>query len=308
MITVAAISVSDKKGIKKTNIPFATLQDNFGIVCDVHAGFVHRQVSFLSTSSIEKMKAAGLDVKSGDFAENITLEGINIEAVSTGDILEINNVEFIVTQLGKICHQRCAIFYSAGDCVMPREGFFSIVKGNGKIKVGDTVLHHKKTKLTGAVITLSDRAHQGLRMDETGPGIVDFLKKTFEFAFIRYEVIADEKIQLENLVIDLTDSQKIDLIITNGSTGVAKRDIAPDVTEKIIERRLPGFEEAMRLNSFKKTPYAIISRAVCGTRHNSLIINLPGAPIAAIENLETISGAIEHTIKKLQGDTSDCGL
>jgi len=113
-------------------------------------------------------------------------------------------------------------------------------------------------------------------------------------------------VMLENMLVDFCDTQKFDLILTNGSTGVSPRDIAPDVTLKVIEKRLPGFEEVMRMESFKKTPRAIVSRAVCGFRNGSLIINLPGSPKGALENIQVVADTIEHAIEKIHGSTVDC--
>ena len=303
---IVAISVSDKKGVKKTNVFEAVVKSNYGIEGDAHAGFLHRQVSFLSQTSIDKMTEKGIAVNPGDFAENVVIDKFDYNNIEVGDILLINNIEFIITQKGKICHKPCAIYYAAGDCIMPREGLFSIVKGDGLIRVGDNVVCKSKNKLTAAVITLSDKGFHHLRVDETGPHIINYLNNTFDFSFIRYDLIPDDKESLKYLLEDLASNQHIDLIITNGSTGVSERDIAPDITAEIIERRLPGFEEAMRMESFKKTPHAIISRAVCGIKKRSLIINLPGSPKGALENLSTISGAILHTINKIQGCLEDC--
>ncbi len=303
---IVAISVSDKKGVKKSNVSEAVIKSNYGIEGDAHAGFLHRQVSFLSKESIDKMAKTGFTVRPGDFAENIVVDELNHNSIGVGDILLINDIEFIITQKGKICHSPCAIYYSTGDCIMPREGLFAIVKGDGIIKVGDEVIYKSKDKLTAAVITLSDKGFKNLRVDETGPKIIKYLNETFDFSFIRYDLIADDKENLKYLLNDLATNQNIDLIITNGSTGVSERDIAPDVTAEIIEKRLPGFEEAMRMESFKKTPHAIISRAVCGIKKRSLIINLPGSPKGALENLSIISEAILHTISKLQGSMEDC--
>lgn len=308
MSRIYSISVSDKKGIKKSNVESAKVLDNYGIEGDAHAGNWHRQISFLARESIDKMVKLGLNVKSGDFAENITTEGIDLCKLQTGSRLLINDIEFIISQKGKICHHRCAIYYQAGDCIMPKEGIFATVKGSGVIKVGDKIEILPKKGFTAAVITLSDKGSKGEREDITGRDIIDFLSKNFELSFVRYEMIPDEKIILENMLVDFADMQEFELIITNGSTGISPRDIAPDVTEKLIHKRLPGFEEAMRMESFKKTKHAIVSRAVCGTRNNSLIINLPGSPKGAIENLEVIYEAFSHTIKKLQGDKSDCAV
>lgn len=157
-----------------------------------------------------------------------------------------------------------------------------------------------------AVITLSDKGYKKEREDLTGPALIDFIQKNLnDMNLVYYTIIPDDKEMLKNKLIDLSD-KNIDLILTNGSTGIAPRDIAPDVTQELIEKRLPGFEEVMRIKSFEKTPTAIVSRSCVGTRKNSLIINLPGSPKAAIENITIVLGAILHTIKKLQGDNTPC--
>ena len=157
-----------------------------------------------------------------------------------------------------------------------------------------------------AIITLSDKGYAKERKDVTGPALIDFIQKNLDFMELSYyKIIPDDKDMLKKELLDLCEAN-IDLVVTNGSTGIAPRDIAPDVTQELIEKRLWGFEEAMRLKSFEKTPTAIVSRACVGTRKNTLIINLPGSPKAAIENIGFIYKAIEHTIKKLQGDQTPC--
>ena len=137
---IRAISVSKEKGTPKTNVPDAELKTNHGIVGDAHAADWHRQVSLLAVESIEKMLAAGAKVSAGDFAENITTEGINLTALSVGDKLCIGQaVKVEITQLGKKCHKRCAIYEQVGDCIMPREGIFAKVIEAGRIKVGDII-------------------------------------------------------------------------------------------------------------------------------------------------------------------------
>lgn len=303
---IQAISVSDRKGVIKENVPSAYLEDDFGIKGDAHAGKWHRQVSLLALESIHKMQEKGLDVKSGDFAENITTEGIDLLSYPVGNKIKINNIELIISQIGKICHHKCAVYYHAGECVMPKEGIFAVVHGSGEIKVGDAIENLGKNGFSVGIITLSDRASKGEYEDLTGPALEKYISENLSTSFIRKEIIADDKKKLELNLKDFADTQKLDLIITNGSTGISPRDIAPDVTLEVIEKRLPGFEEVMRAESFKITKSAIVSRAVCGTRGSSLIINLPGSPKGAVENLSVIMPAIEHTIKKLQGDKSDC--
>jgi MOSC domain-containing protein YiiM len=137
--TVVAISISERKGIPKSNVPAATLVADWGIEGDAHAGAWHRQVSLLAIESIEKMRAKGLDVGPGAFAENITTEFIDIPHLHVGDRVRIAEAELEITQIGKECHSRCAIFQAAGDCVMPREGIFGRVIVGGPIRVGDSV-------------------------------------------------------------------------------------------------------------------------------------------------------------------------
>ena len=137
---IKAISISKEKGIRKNNVDSAELKDDFGIVGDAHAGTKNRQVSLLAIESIEKMRAKGLKVKPGDFAENITTEGIDLLGLKLGDKLKIGtNVLLEVTQIGKECHARCNIYYQAGDCVMPKEGIFVKVLEGAEIKVGDRI-------------------------------------------------------------------------------------------------------------------------------------------------------------------------
>ena len=137
---ILAISVSDKKGVRKTNVNSAVLEEDFGIAGDAHAGTKNRQVSLLAQESIEKMKAKGLKVKAGDFADNITTEGLDLLSLKIGDRLKINDeVVLELSQIGKVCHTRCSIYYQAGDCVMPKEGIFAKVIKGGQIKVGDDI-------------------------------------------------------------------------------------------------------------------------------------------------------------------------
>ena len=160
---------------------------------------------------------------------------------------------------------------------------------------------------TAVIITLSDRASQGVYEDKTGPALQELLEKSIPLDTVEKQIIPDEQAELESIVIKYADREKVDLIITNGSTGVSPRDIAPDALLKVIEKRLPGFEEEMRRESRKVTIHAIISRAVCGIRGSSLIISVPGSPKGAVENLQAIIGAIPHTIDKIKGDPSECG-
>jgi MOSC domain-containing protein YiiM len=136
---IIAVCTSEKKGTRKRNVGQARLAPNHGLETDAHAGDWHRQVSLLAQESIDKMKAAGLNVGPGAFAENLTTKGIDLPSLPIGSRLRAGETEMEVTQIGKVCHTKCAIFYLAGDCVMPREGIFAKVLVGGLIKVGDRI-------------------------------------------------------------------------------------------------------------------------------------------------------------------------
>jgi len=135
-----AVCISANKGERKKNIGTGTLVENHGLANDAHAGDWHRQVSLLAVESIAKMRAAGLDVGAGDFAENLTTEGLDLCHLPIGTRLAVGESCLLeITQIGKICHDRCAIYYQAGDCVMPREGIFARVLSGGDVSEGDAV-------------------------------------------------------------------------------------------------------------------------------------------------------------------------
>ena len=137
---IVSIATSRKKGTRKQVVEEATLIQEHGIEGDAHAGTWHRQISFLASESIEKARQSGLEVTFGDFAENIATSGIDWTRVEIGAQLQIGeNVLVEVTQIGKVCHNKCAIYYLAGDCIMPREGIFARVLRGGKIRCGDTI-------------------------------------------------------------------------------------------------------------------------------------------------------------------------
>ena len=137
--TIVAVCISANKGERKKNIGSAKLLVGLGLEGDAHAGFQHRQVSLLAVESIEKMRAKGLDVNPGDFAENVTTKGIALCSLPVGTRLKAGETLLEVSQIGKECHTRCAIYYQAGDCVMPKEGIFTIVVEGGSLSVGDYI-------------------------------------------------------------------------------------------------------------------------------------------------------------------------
>ena len=136
---ILAVNIADRKGRKKMNVGCGLIMENFGLQKDAHAGS-DRQVSLLAKESIEKIRQKGLDVWYGDFAENLTTEGIDLPLLPVGARLQIGSQVLLeVTQIGKVCHDRCHIYYSVGDCVMPREGIFAKVLVGGDVKTGDSI-------------------------------------------------------------------------------------------------------------------------------------------------------------------------
>jgi len=137
---ILSVNTADRKNVKKTNIGCGLLVEAVGLQNDAHAGSELRQVSLLATESIAKIRAKGLEVQCGDFAENLTTEGIDLPSLPVGTKLKIGpDVLMEVTQIGKVCHDRCHIFFTVGDCVMPREGIFAKVLTGGKVEIGDDI-------------------------------------------------------------------------------------------------------------------------------------------------------------------------
>jgi molybdenum cofactor synthesis domain-containing protein len=160
--------------------------------------------------------------------------------------------------------------------------------------------------IRAAIITMSDKGSVGEREDQSGMVIREMITGIGVSAD-HYEILPDEKDLIIASLRRLSDSGNIDLILTTGGTGVAPRDVTPEATLAVIDRELPGMAEAMRAESLKKTPHAMISRAVAGIRKQTLIVNLPGSPKAVRENLAVLLPALPHAVEKIKGDPSECG-
>lgn len=137
---VVSVNLSERKTVRKARGAEGVLVEGRGFEGDAHAGDWHRQVSLLARESIDSMRAKGLDVDAGDFAENITTEGIDLVTLPVGTVIRVGDEAVLeVSQIGKVCHTKCAIYYQAGDCVMPREGIFAVVRRGGTVRVGDPI-------------------------------------------------------------------------------------------------------------------------------------------------------------------------
>jgi len=159
--------------------------------------------------------------------------------------------------------------------------------------------------INAAIITVSDKGSKGERVDGTGAAIREILEKQ-DFSVEYYKIVPDEIDCIEKELIYLSDEVKIDIVFTNGGTGFSPRDVTPEATEKVIQKHIPGFGETMRAKSLEITPKSMLSRAIAGIRNNTIIVNLPGSPKGAVENLEVILPAIPHGVAILKGQESEC--
>jgi molybdopterin adenylyltransferase len=155
-------------------------------------------------------------------------------------------------------------------------------------------------RLTAAVVTVSDSCARGEREDLSGRAVVQLLRE-LHFSVSAHEVVPDDSIQIQNLLIRL--AREVQFVVTTGGTGIAARDLTPEATVAVCDRLLEGVAERMRSEGSKKTPFAALSRGVCGVRERALILNLPGSPTGAVESLEAVAGLVPHAIELLSGKT-----
>lgn len=154
------------------------------------------------------------------------------------------------------------------------------------------------------VLTLSDKGAHGQRVDESGPVVVGMLAAVGEVTHVA--ILPDDIGSIVTILSDWSDQDRLDLIVTTGGTGLTPRDVTPQATLRVLDYEIPGMAEVMRMQSLSKTPHAMLSRAVVGVRRRTMIVNLPGSPKAARENLQAILPALPHALAKLAGDRSDC--
>jgi molybdenum cofactor synthesis domain-containing protein len=302
---VVSVNVAADKGMRKQPVERATLVAGHGVEGDGHAGAWHRQVSLLAQESIDTMRGCGLDVGPGDFAENITTEGVAVVRLPVGARFRLGTTLLEVTQIGKVCHDRCEIFRLAGDCVMPREGIFARVLEGGEVRRGDELVVERPTLIRAAVLTVSDKGSRGEREDLSGDALVELLEGAGA-AVAERAIVPDEPESISAELVRLADEVRATLILTTGGTGLTSRDVTPEATLAVVDRRAPGFAEAMRAGSLAATPHAMLSRAVSGLRGRTLIINMPGSPRACREQFAMIAAALPHAIEKLLDLGGDC--
>lgn len=298
---INAICISERRGTSKNFVEAATFITEFGIEGDAHAGDWHRQISFLGQAEIDAFKARGAKVEAGAFGENIIAEGFTFKNLPLGTRLKCGEVFFEITQVGKECHNHCAIYQQMGDCIMPREGVFARVLHGGKISVGDELELADKIPLDAAIITVSDRGFHGLRDEDLSGDKCEELLTAAGYKISARTILPDVKKLIADKLIELADAG-IGLIVTTGGTGFSIRDVTPEATLEVCTRLAPGIPEAMRNFSMQKTHRAMLSRAVAGIRKRSLIVNLPGSPKAVDECLSFVLPELQHGIEILRGE------
>lgn len=306
---VVSVNISKAKGERKRPVDSARLEAGLGLMGDAHAGDWHRQISLLALESIESMRNQGLDVGPGDFAENLTVAGIELPSLAVGTLVSAGGAMLQVTQIGKECHEPCDIFRQAGDCVMPREGIFARVVAGGDVAEGDRIDVQPRGSDSidsgTAVLTISDSGYAGSRPDDSGELLAGLLESYGATAVTRM-IVPDERERIAAALIELCDDGGVKLVLTSGGTGLAPRDVTPEATLSVIEREAPGFAEAIRAGTGKGNPRAMLSRAVSGIRGRTLIVNLPGSPRACAEAFAVIGPALAHGLEVLGGGCGEC--
>lgn len=299
-----SVNISEEKGTVKKPVDEITL-NHHGVMEDAHAGPWHRQVSLLGKESVERFsRQAGRSIAYGEFAENLTTQGIELVTTSPLDRFSGENVELEVTQIGKACHgSSCAIFREVGNCVMPKEGIFARVVRQGSLRPGD-VLEYKPRVFRFHVITLSDRASKGVYSDRSGPRIIELLNGHFDKKprniEVDHSIVPDDASSL-SVLIEKTTYDEVDVIITTGGTGIGPRDITVETIRPMLDKELPGIMEMIRVTYGQRAPNALLSRGIAGLIGETLIYTLPGSVKAVNEYMEEILKTMEHLIYMRHG-------
>ncbi len=306
---IRAICISTEKGTQKHPVPAAQCIAGWGIEGDAHAGLWHRQISLLSEEKIDDFRRRGAAVPFGAFGENIVVSGLDAAVLPVGTLLCSGGVVLETTQIGKECHDHCAIYDAVGDCIMPREGVFARVLQGGVLQAGGEIAvveRQGKRPYQAAVITLSDKGSRGERVDESGPVVAGILRDA-GYDVVEELLLPDGETPLKRELMRLADRRQVDLILTTGGTGFSPRDATPEATLAVATRQAPGIAEAMRAASMAVTKRAMLSRAVSVIRGRTLIVNLPGSPRACRECMDVFLDTVPHGLDLLRGSGGECG-
>lgn len=302
-----SVNLGKIRGVPKHPIEEGILSPKWGLKGDAHGGDWDGQISLFPVETLSLVpRAIRESFEENSYSENLTIEGISPEKLCRGTILSIGGAEIKILKIGKKSFEPPE---SGRPYIISREGRFGRVLRGGIVKPGDIVKILEVGSLEPAapkvaLITLSDKGAKGEREDISGR-FLSWYATRLGARVLFSSIIPDEKQVIKETLIKGVDA-KVDLILTTGGTGLAPRDVTPEATLEVIDREVPGFAEAMRAESLKKTPHAMISRAVSGIAKRTLIINLPGSPKAVAECMEVVFPALRHAIDKLRGDPTEC--
>ncbi len=301
--TIQAVCTSTGKGTAKAPRKMALAKVQWGLEGDAHCGNWHRQISLLSYEKVVEFRNQGAEIANGDFGENLLVAGIDFATLPIGTLFIGGSVVLELTQIGKECHSGCDIFTKMGTCIMPTQGVFTRVLHGGILTQGMVLKAY--TKMRTFVLCASDKGYEGKRVDESTSAVCRLAEES------GYEVVGtcllpDDQTLLSKKMAEVCDGYQADLLLTTGGTGLSLRDVTPEATLEIAHRQVPGLAELMRSSCLHITDRASLSRSVCVTRERTLIVNLPGSPKAAVENLTAILNPLEHGLQMLTGKSREC--
>ncbi len=307
MAKVKSVNTSPERGTGKVPVEVVLLVPGRGIEGDGHAGPGSRQVSILAWGSLEKMRTPGLKPYPGCCGENIDVDRcVELYSILPGTVLAVGErARLRITGIGKDNSDGHADRVIRGN-VFPKEGAFAEVLTGGEVRPGDTLNVPRTEGFTAAVLTVSDSASRGDYPDESGPAVMNLLNEA-GYTVVRYYVEPDEPGLLESRIAAWCDDGFTDVLFTVGGTGMSVRDITPEVTSNVCSRDVPGIPELMRLKSSEITSAAWLSRARCGIRERTLVVNLPGSVKASVECAGFVLPVLDHALEILRGDVAHCG-
>lgn len=302
-VKIKSLNISEKKGTVKYPVDRVTINKT-GLEDDAHAGLWHRQVSLLGVESLKKAEEQNSRTfKYGDFGENITTEGLELHKTNILDRFHCGEVILEVTQIGKKCHKGCEIMKISGNCIMPVEGIFCRVIQTGELQK-NALMKYVPRKIKAVVVTLSDRAYNGIYSDKSGPLasklIGEFFKNQNRPVKVENILIPDDEVMLENVLRKSTE-ENVDIVVTTGGTGIGPRDITPDVIRRLLDKEIPGIMELIRYKYGSLKPNALLSRSIAGVMGSTLVYALPGNVKAVHEYLTEITPTLEHSLRMLNG-------
>lgn len=301
---VVSVNISQEKGTIKHAVASICI-DASGVRGDAHSGAWHRQVSILARERMDVFgKQHGRHFDCGEFAENITVSGIDLTAVRVFDEVRVGTSILEVSQIGKECHgPGCAVFAHTGKCIMPKEGIFARVRKPGIVRPGDCA-EVSARPVRAVIITASDRASRKEYVDVSGPVAEQAVRQDFAGAVFGLQVrrcIVPDTIARIRAAIKTALRDRADIIVITGGTGIGPRDITPEAVRPLLDKETPGLMEHIRCKYGATHPNALISRSLAGVIQKTLIYAIPGNPRAVKEYCAEIIPTLAHSLCMVRG-------